>query len=352
MPFSGQSAIPLIQLFAARLGLARGIAECAAETRLISPGVTETPPRAIFLDGQLDRVTGVDDTSSHDLERLRLGGVPITHLPTQAFRIENAVFSSGRLFTHRLQDSQGGGQKRRPIVRITETLDSAAFPLNLYATLFFGHMIFDGAAAMMLAPAFAQTCIDAQVSAGMAGHVDRYLEIFGLGHRAVRDVRVRNAWLFEDRGMNPHKSARLRSLGDSVRTLPGRRSGHGVFFRRRGWGARRAPENEAELEEFFAARGFDIVDAAGLSVDEIIARIHGARVLVGVEGSGLTHGMLAMPPGATVVMLMPPWRLNNMMKDYSDGLGLRHAFVIGSIGRGGYVVDAEEILRTMDLAGV
>ncbi|MEZ5756311.1 MAG: glycosyltransferase family 61 protein [Paracoccaceae bacterium] len=352
MPFPGYSAIPLVQLLAGRLGLARSLADSAVETRLISPGLTEAPPRAIFLDGQLDRVTGVDSTSSLDLERIRLGGVPVTHLPTLAFRIEDAVFSAGRLLTPRLHENQGGTQKRRLIARITEQLDSAAFPLNLYATLFFGHMVLDGAAAMMLAPPFAPACIDATVSAGMAGHVDRYFQIFGLAHRAVRDVRVHNAWLFDDRGMNPHKSARLRTLGEKVRALPGRGSGHGVFFRRRGWGARRAPENEAELEDFFAARDFDIVDAAGLGVDDIIARIRGARVLVGVEGSGLTHGMLAMEPGATVVMLMPPWRLNNMMKDYSDGLGLRHAFVIGTEGRGGYVIDPDEILRTMDLAGV
>ena len=64
----------------------------------------------------------------------------------------------------------------------------------------------------------------------------------------------------------------------------------------------------------------------------------------------MTHGMLAMAPGTTVVMLFPPWRLNNMMKDYADGLGMRYGFVVGQGGREGYRIDPEEILRTIDIA--
>ena len=349
MPIQGLSLKPLIQALLALSGFGQGPAAAAAETVTIAPAETTVTPPSFRLDGQLDRVTGIAEHSSHALEQIRLGGVPVLHRATLAHRIENAVFAAGRLCTYRMIDRQSGEQPRRLLARLREGLDNAALPLNHFATIYFGHTVLDGGASLMLAPGFGEACIDSVVSAGMAGHVDRYFALFGLSHRPVHDVRIRNAWIFEDIGMNAHKSARLKQMSAQVRTLPAIRSGHGVFIRRRGWGVNRAPENEAQLEDFFAARGFDIIDPRDLTVDQIVSRIIGAAVVVGVEGSGMIHGMLALEPGRTVVMLLPPSRLNNMMKNYADGLGLHYAFVVGRSTANGYVIDAEEILRTIDL---
>lgn len=349
MPRPRLSLTPLIQAVLARAGLDQTPAAAAAEAVIISPAETTIFPPAYHLDGQLDRVTGVAEHSTRALEQTRLGGVPVTNSATVAYRIENAVFAAGRLCTPRMIDRQAGDQPRRLMVRLTQEIDTLALPLNDFATIFFGHTVMDGGASMLLAPGFGAAAIDSKVSAAMAGHVSRYFELFGLSHQPVHDLRIRNAWIFDDIGMNAHKSARLRWMGAQVRRLPSQRSGHGVFIRRRGWGVQRAPENEAQLEEFFAARGFDIIDARDLTVDQIAARCIGATVIVGVEGSGMIHGMLALEPGRTVVMLLPPSRLNNMMKDYADGLGLHYAFVIGQTTPGGYTIDATEILRTIDL---
>ncbi len=345
------SVTPLIQWMSQKLGRAQSIAEAASETVVICPEEERLLPRALHLDGQLDRVTGVADGSSFDLEKTRLGGVPISDLATMAYRIDDAIFSAGRVFTRRMQDHQGGDQRRKLLAPISVELNNAVLPLNSFATIYFGHMVFDGGAAMLLAPDFGEACVDRVVSAGMAGHVARYFDLFGTPHTAISDARIKSAWLFEDRGMNSHKRARLKTLSARVRTIPGTRAGHGVFIRRRGWGVHRAPENEAQLEEFFAARGFDIIDPREMTVDDIVARTRDAEILIGVEGSGMTHGMISMAQNTLVVMLLPPSRLNNMMKDYADGLGQNYAFVVGTAQQngGGYLVDPEEILRTIDL---
>jgi len=82
--------------------------------------------------------------------------------------------------------------------------------------------------------------------------------------------------------MNSNKSARLKTMSARVRELPGSLPGHGIFIRRRGWGTHRAPKNEAELEDYFVARNFEIIDPSQMSVDEIVARSRNAEVLIGV----------------------------------------------------------------------
>ncbi|MDU9005548.1 glycosyltransferase family 61 protein [Sedimentitalea todarodis] len=348
---SGISAKPLTQLVFKYLGLARGCAESAAETVIVCPEEETLVAPAFYLDGQTDRVTGVADHSSFDLESIRIAGGLCRQGATIAYRIENSFFSGGRLYTHRLQNAQGAQRKRKLIAKVTDDLETAVLPLSYFAAIYFGHMVFDGGATALMAQSFGESYIDRQVAKDTSGHVGRYWQLFGLNFTAVRDVRIRDAWIFEDRGMNSHKAARLKTLSARVRALPGTRSGHGVFIRRRGWGTHRAPSNEAELEDYFAARDYEIIDPSQMSVDDMVARIRGAQNLVGVEGSGMTHGMLAMAPDTTVVMLFPPWRFNNMMKDYADGLGMRYGFVVGKGGQDDYEVDPEEILRTIELAG-
>ncbi|MFD1194493.1 glycosyltransferase 61 family protein [Seohaeicola saemankumensis] len=341
---------PLTQLIFQRLGLDRSAAESAAETVIICPHEENLVAQAFYLEGQLDRVTGVSENNSFELEKTRITQRVRRDDATVAYRIDNCVFSSGRLLTHRMQDRQGGRRKRKPLASITDTLETAVLPMSHYATFYFGHMVIDGGASSLLAPEFGKSYIDTQVAKGMGGHAARYWDLFNLKYTAVEDVRIRHAWIFDDRGMNSHKIARLRKMNSLVRTIPAARSGHGIFFRRRGWGVHRAPENEAQLEDFFAERNFEIIDPGEMSVDEMVPRIREADVIIGVEGSGMIHGMLAIRPDAIVVMMLPPWRLNNMMKDYADGLGLRYGFVVGEGGVDGYWIDPEEILRTIDLA--
>ncbi len=349
-PGRGFSAKPLAQLACKYLGLDQGSSEAAAETRVICPQQDLHVDPAFHLDGQFERAVAVADHTSFALEKKRVAGGISTHEPTIAYRIDNALFCGGRLFTYRFQNIQGPRRNRKLIAKVSGELDTAALPLSYFATLYFGHMVFDGGATALMARDFAETCFDGEVALNISDHVKRYWALFGLNYTPVRDVRIRHAWVFEDRGLNSHKIGRFRELGTRVRSIPGIRSGHGVFFRRRGWGTRRAPGNEAELEAFLAKRNYEIIDPGKMSVDDIVSATRGAEVLVGVEGSGMTHGMLAMDPGTTVVMLLPPWRFNIMMKDYADGLGQRFGFVVGQGRQDDYWIDPEEILRTIDLA--
>ena len=279
---NGISAKPLTQLIFKYLGLAQSIADSAAESVIVCPDEENLVAEAFHLDGQLDRVTAVADYTSFDLESTRMARRLRKDGPTIAYRIDRTVFSGGRLYTQRMQDNQGGEQRRKLLVGVTGELETAVLPLSYFATIYFGHMVFDGGATTLMSQDFGENYVDDKVAKGMAGHVDRYWDLFGLNFTAVRNVRINHAWIFDDRGMNSNKAARLKILSARVRKLPGSLTRHGIFIRRRGWGTDRAPKNEAELEDYFAARDFEIIDPSQMSVDEIVARSRGAEVLIGV----------------------------------------------------------------------
>ena len=111
--------------------------------------------------------------------------------------------------------------------------------------------------------------------------------------------------------------------------------------------------NEDTIEARLSRRGFISIDSETTGVDEIVAACAGARAVVGVEGSQMAHGLLGLvAPGGLVVTLQPPWRFNNLLKDMSDCLGFRYAFVVGLREPGGFRVDQDELDRTLDLAGL
>lgn len=190
---SGISAKPLTQFLLKNLGLSRSVADSAGETVIVCPEEESYVERAFHLEGQLDRVTAVEQDTSFDLKRMRIAGGLKTEGPTVAYRIDRCVFSRGRLHTNWMQDKQGGRQKRKLIFTVTDELETAVLPLSYFATIYFGHMVVDGGASALMAPDFGESYIDTQVCKGMAGHVARYWDLFGLNYTSVRDVHVNHA---------------------------------------------------------------------------------------------------------------------------------------------------------------
>lgn len=155
--------------------------------------------------------------------------------------------------------------------------------------------------------------------------------------------------MFEDWGMTSHRRARLAQLRVRLRDAEGSRKGHGVFLRRRGGGAARVLANEDEIEQMLAKREFEIVDPANDPAETIMTRCRDASIVVGVEGSGLAHGLLGCASDAVFVVLQHPYRFNNVWKDFTDALGMRYAFLVGEGSREAFRINPDELCATLDL---
>ena len=73
------------------------------------------------------------------------------------------------------------------------------------------------------------------------------------------------------------------------------------------------------------------------------------QVVVGVEGSHLLHGLWTIAERGAMLVLQPPFRFNNVGKNYTDCLGQRYAFVIGHPQEGGFVIQLDEFKTVLDM---
>jgi capsular polysaccharide biosynthesis protein len=124
-----------------------------------------------------------------------------------------------------------------------------------------------------------------------------------------------------------------------------------VFLCRGSDGELRQLANQTALAEMLAGMGFDIIDLATTDALSIARRSLGARIVVGVEGSHLSHALYSMADGGAFLVIQPPDRFALPYKEYADRLGLRFGFVVGSAAETGFTVDLDEMARMLDRLG-
>ncbi|MNE15627.1 hypothetical protein D3C80_1085450 [compost metagenome] len=106
---------------------------------------------------------------------------------------------------------------------------------------------------------------------------------------------------------------------------------------------------KAIAEHLRQTRGFRVVDPLKTDVPSIIAACAGARVVVGVEGSQLVHGVNVLQTGGCVLTLQPPNRFVSYYKYLTDRDQQHFGFVVGMPEGDGFRIDIEEVERTLDL---
>lgn len=341
--------LPLAQRLRSRMGLSKTIHDVAAEIVTIAPEETAERHAAISLPAQLDRVRAVQAETTPDFEHARITSGMARHAPTTAFMFRNAWYLNGVLYAGGARQSQVWG--REPLINFgkPKKMAQAALPSSFVGSRYFGHHVVDDSVTTLLAAQFAPTFRAPAPAVEAWPHAGAYRARMGVDTPVLKSAYVTEAWLFDDWGMTAHRRQRLIQLREKLRDAQPSRMGHGVFLRRRGAGAVRNLINEAEIEGALAKLGFDIVDLATDHTDAIIARCQGAGVIVGVEGSGLAHGLLSCAKDAAFLVLQHPYRFNNVWKDFTDALDLRYAFLVGEGNPEAFRIDPDELLATLDL---
>jgi len=108
--------------------------------------------------------------------------------------------------------------------------------------------------------------------------------------------------------------------------------------------------NEAAVEQALRERGFQIVDIATMSAEQICRASLNARIVAGVEGSHLSHGIFSAADDATFLVLQPPDRFCMTYKEFTDAMAdMRCAFLVGDPHPGGFTVPPDDLNRLLDL---
>jgi hypothetical protein len=325
----------------------RALASVAVRSWEIAPGETTVAPSAHFLPNQLERVTGWAFASEHP-RRAMEGGMAVDHGKTRGFLLEDAWLIDGTLYKDDACSCLAPRAGPWPRIRVDREIAHGALFCTPGGNKYFGQWLMDDCVTYPMALAEGVPITTAQP---VNVHTPAYEDWLGIDPLRLEAAFLREAVIFDDVGQNRHKHARFRAMSEKLLSHVKASVHPGVFIVRGRTGERRLLRNEMELAEHLRdRRGFRILDPAKADVPTIVATCAGARTVVGVEGSGLIHGILVLPPGGAVLTLQPPNRFVGLYKHLTDRDHQYFGFVVGLPGKDGdFSVDPGEVERTLDL---
>ncbi|AUH63784.1 glycosyltransferase 61 family protein [Paracoccus zhejiangensis] len=345
---------PILYRLHQRFGTPPTPQQVAAETVTVCPAETVPRPPAWFLPGQLDHVRGYPAMSDPEAQRIRISEGEVTHGATMAYRLDRAALLGGYVFAggarHQMIMDRAPFGPRHPRALQGDVSGDVALIGTPVSDIYFGHYLMDDSATALLAQEFGT--VRAPFGRRRSGwtHAHDYRRMMDINVPELGDTALGQVWLFDDIGMNSNRRQRMQQLRERLRPKHSTRSGHGVFIiRARSGQVMRHLENETELADELARRGFEIVDPMQETAADLVQRLSGSALAVSVEGSALTHAYLTMQDRGAMIAIQPPWRFDNVWKDFTDLLGMRYGFVLGEGGRDSFRVDIADVLRTIDL---
>lgn len=312
----------------------------------IAPAESRVEPRAVYLDGELERVRGVQEDTSMAAEIRRVEGGPREHAATVGYQLTDVRLVGGRLVKGAM--SHVISQRSDAVSASEEVeLQTAAIGSTLMGSIYFGHWMRDDATLRLAVQDLAPT-ID--IARQPYSHAAGYRELLSLPERVVARGRFRELILLDDWGQNADKRRRYRALRATFRRSMAAPGNERIYLKRgAATGVRgRTLLNASEVEAALVAQGFTVVDPDTMAADQIARLATDAKIIVGVEGSHLAHAIYPIADGGTLVVLQPPMRFNNVYKDLSDAVGLRYAFTVGDPGDGGFAIDVGRLNRLLD----
>lgn len=341
---------PITNRLSRFLGLSRGeFFDAAVERWEIQPAEAVDNWPGIWLPDQIEHISRTEFGAIPDI-LAHMKGEPEEWTPaTMAYRLRDVDFVDGVLYARgakmSLRDREHQGSRltyRRP-----ERSLSGAMYESWIGNHWFGNWLLNDCLTYRLAEAEGHPVTSAPQR---GGHIARYEELLDIRPERIGDVHFDELVVFDDVYNNASRKARAQdhrarvTAGRDIEPLPG------VFIYRGTSGAARILENEAEIAERLEAEyGFRTLFIDRNSADEIAQAVAGTELVVGVEGSQLAHGVIAMRPHGTVLTLQPADRVTTSLKLLTDCWEQNYAMLVGDGGISGFRVDWGQLCRTLDL---
>jgi hypothetical protein len=329
------------------LGVPTDLASGAVATEVIDPGKAVSGRKGLYLPDQLDRVTNTPFgiTPARELEEFSKGTRRIA--PTTRYEFRDVTIDGYRLATAgRVKIYREDPEFGPPDVPMVE-LDEAALRTSYVGVHFFGHWLRDDCATQMLAEHYAPV-----IALQTPDWPDKrpYRTLLGRDYTEAARVRVKRLHMFDDIGQNDHKVARFRQSRAHFASCAAKRVAPDIVFMARGTGGTaRDLVNQDALIVAMEARGIQVIHAENTPVETIVSALQGARILISVEGSQISHGLLTLADKAGILAIQPPDRFFNSHMDWSHALDMHYAVVVGTPALGGFAISEDELFATLDL---
>jgi len=307
--------------------------------------VIKDDPPAIYEEASLGRVVGANEFSTLEAEYQRMRGGKRKHPATKVYEIRDVLISSGQAYTKKSMSVLSPTKVPWLHTSSTQELGSASIMSSWVGIKFFGHWLVDDLPSALALEKYAPL-YSLRVSPWRDEKA--YLARLELSVRRTQSAFVRRLFIIDDIGQNESKGSRSEEVRRRLSASVGPTVNAGVFLVRGNTGAARRLTNESELIRALESHHIKAIDPAKLTPDEIIERCSGAEVVMGVEGSQLSHGLAGSARRAAVLTIQPPDRFNHVYKDRCDCPGKPYGFVVASGNGNEFSVDIDETKRVLD----
>jgi hypothetical protein len=314
--------------------------------KVLAAAEESVEPPALALPDQLSRVLACEADTNLARETMRVAGGLRVHAALEAHELENATLTGGFVYARGLRmPLRPRGSKwlgHAPSRRFEHALCTS----SLYGLRYFGHFLTDDCSAAQLAHELGAPAVRLALDYPQASAYER---AFGTPLESVEDAHFARLTVLSDVGQSSSKRRRYQRMRALVRRVTAvRSSGRGVYLRRSLGGPERVPRNDDDVAARLVREGFTL--ACVDDPPEVLFRaLNQAPLVLGVEGSHMVHGVFHVRDGGALLCVQPPRRFNNVLKDYTDCLGLRYGFVVAEPQNAGFFVNETDLMRTIEL---
>jgi hypothetical protein len=327
----------------------------AYETEILYPEETVAVPPAVFLPGQIERVRDDPEEEAWSSQQPASREIEdaiaskLTSAPTIAYHIRDCTIFDGSIYKdnyrytlHPKTDKSIFATKPK----ITRACNEGALASSYLGVRYFGHWLGDDCTRYILAEMFGTPVC---MRRGFANHDGSYANWFDQKWDPIDRSHVHNLTIFQDHGQNLSKRERYKLLRNKLRGfIAPICAGSGIYLRRGSTGSQRSVINEGEIINSLCGYGIETVDISD-NIEHVVAKLMGAKIIISLEGSHLSHFIYSLPEDSALLVLEPFDRFRSMYRTWSACMGIRFGFVVGTGWDGGYYFSIDEILKTIDL---
>jgi hypothetical protein len=309
---------------------------------------------AIFLPEQIDRITGTDTGSTVELELSIVTSEILRPSPTIAYHIKNAMLVDGSIYQGRFKTFIAARSFYRspPAQSQPHRFKTVGLASSHLGSRYFGHWLIDDCTQYRLAEQYGHPlCLRGPV---FPAHRKIYENYLGQDWTPVDRAWIDDLVVYQDfywgAAQDGLRSAQTNAMREMTRAhLPSAGAQALIYLKRGASGAYRHIQNEDELITELSERGFTVVDVTSSSLEQILAILASAKVVVSLEGSQATHCAYSMPDRSGLILLQPPDRFLSFHRGWTASAGMRFGFVVGSSVESGYSFSPSEVLQTVEL---
>ena len=336
---------PILSRAKAVLRKPRSLFEAAVEVCELEPGSTFEIPPALSLPGEFARVTGF--IGDPELHKACIRGGTRNEGPTLGYRFKNALVADFTVYGGDTYQVYRSGKKRPVLSDAEDCFEEAQLCTTTCAETYFGHFFHDALPLEELAARRNVTPLAFTRTPWL--HEQGYRQLFEREVVRTSSARVRDLWVVDERTLNEGWISRFDALRGRLRQKAATGKDDRVFLMRGALASARSLHNEGQIAEALTKVGFSIVEPEREEAATLAGILAGAKLAVCVAGSAKLHALVAMAKGTTLIDIHLSSGFGSIGKLLSDSAGIRWGYVIAEPANGGFHLDPDRLMRTLDL---